>query len=73
MKLHLTAIPVLALALMLISAPAFAYIDPGTGSVVVQGLIAGVIGASVAIKIFWYKIKGVFTGKSAEVDDDDDE
>ena len=62
-----------ALVLMLISTPAFAYIDPGTGSFLIQGLIAAVIGASVAIKLFWHKIKAVFTGKSLKEDDDDDE
>ncbi|MBU8871872.1 MAG: hypothetical protein KOO60_13480 [Gemmatimonadales bacterium] len=62
-----------ALVLMLISAPAFAYIDPGTGSFLIQGIIAAVIGVSVAFKLFWHKIKAVFTGKPLKEDDDDDE
>ncbi len=73
MKSSYTLALVLALAIMLISAPAFAYIDPGTGSFLVQGIIAAVIGAGVAGKLFWHKIKAVFTGKPMEEDDDDDE
>lgn len=73
MKPSLPLILVVVLALMLVSAPAFAYIDPGTGSILVQGIIAAVIGASVAFKLFWHKIKATFTGKSIVEDDDDDE
>lgn len=71
-----TAIPMILLvtmALMLISAPAFAYIDPGTGSFLVQGIIAAVIGIGVTGKLFWAKIKSALTGKPIEEDEDDDE
>ncbi len=61
------------LALMLISAPAFAYIDPGTGSFLVQGIIAVVIGVGVTGKLYWSKIKAFLTGKPIEQDEDDDE
>ncbi len=64
---------VLTIALMLLSAPAFAYIDPGTGSFLVQGIIAAIIGIGVTGKLFWAKIKAALTGKSIEEDDDDDE
>jgi len=39
----------------------FAYIDPGTGSYVIQLLIAAFIGVSFAIKLFWKKIKIFFS------------
>ncbi len=71
MKLPLFLI--ILLSLMLISAPAYAYIDPGTGSFLVQGIIAVVIGAGVTGKLYWAKIKAMFTGKTIEEDDDDDE
>lgn len=35
---------------------AAAYIDPGTGSLVLQMLIAGVLGAAFAVKRFWRTI-----------------
>lgn len=39
---------------------AYAYIDPGVGSFVFQMLIAGLVGASFLIKIFWKQIKMFF-------------
>lgn len=33
------------------------YIDPGTGSLILQILFASVFGALFAIKLFWSKIK----------------
>ena len=45
-----------------------AYLDPGTGSMIIQVLLAGILGAGFAIKIFWYKIKSFFStvfGKGA--------
>jgi hypothetical protein len=32
---------------------AHAYIDPGTGSYVIQIIIGGILGALVAVKVFW--------------------
>ena len=37
--------------------PAYAYLDPGTGSYFLQIIIATLLGAMFAIKQFWYKIK----------------
>lgn len=36
---------------------AYAYLDPGSGSVVIQMLIGALAGAGIALKIYWYKIK----------------
>lgn len=41
------------------------YLDPGTGSMLIQILLAALLGAGVAIKIFWRNIKAFFTGKKA--------
>ena len=46
-----------------------AYIDPGSGSFILQALIATLAGALVAVNIYWQKIKR-FLGLSS---DDDDE
>ena len=59
-------------ALLLVSAPALAYIDPGTGSFLVQGLIAAALGAVVVIKAYWHRIRSVFGGRSVKDDDDDE-
>lgn len=37
---------------------AWAYIDPGTGSYVLQTIVAGLLGAAFAVKTFWGNIKG---------------
>ena len=37
--------------------PAYAYLDPGTGSYFLQIIVATLLGAMYAIKQFWYKIK----------------
>jgi drug/metabolite transporter (DMT)-like permease len=43
-------------------ANAHAYLDPGTGSYILQMLVAGLLGAAFAIKIFWMRIRRFFTG-----------
>ena len=36
---------------------AHAYLDPGTGSFILQLLIGGLLGSFFAVKIYWAKIK----------------
>ena len=50
------------LAVILFSWPndAYAYIDPGTGSLFLQILIASVVSGLFVIKRFWNTIKGFF-------------
>ena len=51
---------VLLLAVLLHPRAAHAYIDPGTGSLILQGLIAAFVGAAFALKNFYYtKVKRV--------------
>ena len=33
-----------------------AYLDPGTGSMLVQLLVGGLAAAAVAVKLYWYRI-----------------
>ena len=37
-----------------------AYIDPGTGSLIIQVLIASLVGTLFLIKVFWSKVKAFF-------------
>lgn len=53
-----------------------AYLDPGSGSFLVQLLIAALLGVGIALRASWGKIKGWFGTKSeadedAEAEDDD--
>ena len=52
---------------------AFAYLDPGTGSILLQGLIAGLAGGLMFLRLYWKKLKEVFTGRTAETLDADRE
>lgn len=51
-----------------------AYLDPGSGSFIIQLLIAGLVGAAFFLRSSWGRIKGFFT-RSNSVEDDrpDDE
>lgn len=50
-----------ATILLLFPRDACAYVDPGTGSMIFQLIAAGLFMASLAIKIFWGKIKAFFS------------
>lgn len=50
-----------ALGVFLLSAsPAWAYLDPGTGSLLLQGIIAALAALSVSISMGWRHIKTIF-------------
>jgi hypothetical protein len=48
------------------------YIDPGSGSYILQMIIAAVLGVSFFFKNFWYNIKAFFTGKKVKKEDEKD-
>jgi hypothetical protein len=58
---YLVSISAAIIPLYLIS-PHKAYLDPGTGSIIIQLLIAVIIGGLVSIRIFWGKIRARFKG-----------
>lgn len=43
--------------------PAFAYLDPGTGSMILQLLLGGLAGLLVVGKLYWQRLKGLFARK----------
>ena len=54
-----------------------AYLDPGTGSFIIQMILAGVLGIAVAVRIYWKKIVAFFRkdksdGVQDELDDMDE-
>ena len=48
------------------------YLDPGSGSFLLQLAIAALLGLGVALRASWGKIKGWFGIKPKPKDDDDD-
>jgi hypothetical protein len=43
-----------------------AYLDPGSGSMLVQLLLGGVAGAAVIVKLSWQRFRGLFRSSSPE-------
>jgi hypothetical protein len=65
-------VPTLAVAAAISRASSeltLAYIDPGTGSFVVQALVAAVAGIAVTLRLYWSKIKGFFGGSATVATD----
>lgn len=55
------AICAAALAMPMIFAnSAYAYIDPGTGSVIIQALLAALVAIGASIGIFWNRVRSLF-------------
>ena len=40
---------------------AYAYIDPGTGSAIIQMLIGTLVGLGIALKVYWHRIRMKFS------------
>jgi len=59
------------LLLLLTAEPAFAYLDPGTGSMLLQVILGGIAAIGVALKLFWHKIR-VAIGLSKKADTEDE-
>ena len=56
-KMFIVAIIILAFWVT----PAYAYLDPGTGSILLQGILAGIAAGITAISMYWKKIKAFFS------------
>ncbi len=44
--------------------PVQAYLDPGTGSIILQATIGAIAGALVAVRVFWHRIKSFLKRKN---------
>jgi hypothetical protein len=46
------------LVILLLSAePVLAYLDPGTGSMMLQVILGGIAAVGVALKLYWHKFR----------------
>ena len=54
---------VLILSLATLSRPAHAYLDPGTGAIILQVLLGGFAGALVIGRLYWQRIRALFEFK----------
>ena len=47
---------VIGLAVLAWAGPAFAYIDPGTGSAILQGILAALAAIALTAKLYWHRL-----------------
>lgn len=53
-------IPYVLVSLSLAAPEAWAYLDPSTGSMILSAIVGMFATAALAIKTYWYKLKGLF-------------
>jgi len=57
---------VLLVAVLSFASPAYAYLDPGTGSMLVSAVVGVAAAVGLAVKMFWYRVVGLFRGKKGD-------
>ncbi|HEX7124537.1 MAG TPA: hypothetical protein VF406_02025 [Thermodesulfobacteriota bacterium] len=55
----ITTIAAAGLLVALTAGPAHAYLDPGSGSMLLQLILGGVAGLVVLVKLYWQKLKAL--------------
>lgn len=60
-----------AAVLLIVPVPAYAYLDPANGSILLQVILGGVAGGAVALRLFWGRIRAFFGARSAPESRDD--
>lgn len=65
-KSKLSDVILIALFLSFFSSTAYAYIDPGSGSIILASIVAGFVTIRTAIKLYWQKFCGLFTKHKPE-------
>ena len=63
---------VVLLLLLLVPLSASAYLDPTTGSMLISAIVGLFASLVLAIKTYWYRLKGFFTRKPDERQSDDE-
>ena len=56
--------------LFVFPAQAYAYLDPGTGSMILQGIIGGLAAAAVVAKLYWHRLLRFFGFRKDSSPDD---
>lgn len=65
MKIFITVL------LLLVFTDAVAYLDPGTGSMLLQVILGGIAAVGVAIKLYWHKLRAALgMPKKEEAEDE---
>ncbi len=59
-KPRLTRIATVGALLLLWAVPVYGYLDTATASIIVQGLLAGLAGLLLVLKLYWRRFKAFF-------------
>ncbi len=51
----------LVLIVSMSALPSYGYIDPGTGSLIIQSIIGAIAAIGVTLKLYWHKLKLFFS------------
>lgn len=70
-KIFLSAFGLIILFYLISPCRIYAYLDAGTGSYIIQIIIAVAIGGAFGVKIFWRKIYGFFKNLSLKAKKND--
>lgn len=62
----------IAVGTILLWDDALAYIDPGTGSLMIQWLFGMLLAGFAVLNIYWHRVKGFLSGKSGSTGHDVD-
>jgi len=65
----LLCITMIVVACLSIASPAYAYLDPGTGSMLISAVLGIAAAVALALKMFWYRVTGLFRGKRRAADE----
>lgn len=68
MKKMLASASLVGLLLLVFERPAAAYLDPGSGSMLLQVLLGGFAAVGVAVKLYWHRFSALFHRKRRDPD-----
>ncbi|MDH3511341.1 MAG: hypothetical protein OER85_10865 [Gammaproteobacteria bacterium] len=59
-------ISAVGLSLLMLAPPAWAYLDPSTGSMILSAIVGLFATLALAVKTYWYKLKSLFRRHSQQ-------
>lgn len=68
MKRLLNVVMLAGFCLLMSERPAHAYLDAGTGAMILQVLLGGIAGAVVIFRLYWRRFLALFSNRRAEDD-----
>ena len=60
--------PFILIAIFVVEVPLDAYLDPGTGSMLLQVLLGGFAAVGVAVRLYWHRLAAFFPRKNLGTD-----